>query len=348
MREAVELSRKGFPAPNPRVGAVVAREGSVVGRGHHDAAGGAHAEVVALQDAGELARGADMFVTLEPCDHHGKTPPCTEAVLRAGIGRVVCATPDPNAEAAGGNERLREAGLRVEAGLLEEEASEANRVFLARYRLGRPFVLLKAAVTLDGRIAAASGESRWITGPEARRRAHALRAEMGCVLVGSGTVAADDPSLTVREAPAKNQPLRVALDPEGGLSPDCRLLSDPEAPTLWVVARKVTVPLAGHAEAFLCDTRECGAFRLDALLMELARRGQIGVLVEGGGRTAESFFSQGLVDEVELHMAPKVLGSGTAWVEGKGVERLADAWRLTGLRCEPLGDGLKITARVER
>lgn len=343
MREAIELSKRGYPAPNPRVGAVVVRNGEVVGRGYHEVYGGEHAEAVALKEAGERARGAWMFVTLEPCDHHGKTPPCTEAIVNAGIERLVYAVDDPNPEAAGGANRLRAKGVVVDGGLLAEEAATVNRVFLSRFRLGRPFVLAKAAITMDGRIATRDGESRWITGEDARKRAHELRAEMGCVLVGANTVIQDDPSLDVRHVKTSHQPLRVILDPDGVTPPGSRVFKENPERTLWVTnsdeIRNVNV---------FRPRRTDGEVSLGEVLAELAKRGMIGVLVEGGGRTLEPFFRFGLVDELELHIAPKLLGAGRAWLEGRGVESLADAWRLQDVAIEPLGDDFKITAKVTR
>lgn len=341
MREAIELSKKGYPAPNPRVGAIVVRDGEVIGRGYHESFGCDHAEVVALKDAGDRARGGWMFVTLEPCDHHGKTPPCTEVIINAGIERLVYAVQDPNPEAAGGANRLRAKGVIVDGGLLADEAANVNRVFLSRFRLGRPFVLAKAAITMDGRIATRDGESRWITGEEARKRAHELRAEMGCVLVGANTVIQDDPSLDVRHLKTAHPPIRVILDPDGVTPAGSRVFKESPERTLWVTNSDEI----RHVETFR-PHRVDGEVGLGEVLAELAKRGMIGVLVEGGGRTLEPFFRFGLVDEVELHMAPKLLGAGRAWLEGRGVEALAEAWRLQDVGIEPIGEDFKITAKV--
>ncbi len=343
MREALSLARRGFPAPNPRVGAVVVNGGRIVGRGWHEGAGLPHAEVVALQEAGEEARGADLYVTLEPCTHFGKTPPCTEAIVRSGIRRVIFGAKDPNPLASGGEEALRSAGLEVRGGVLAEEAFSVNRVFHSRYRLGRPLVVVKAGITMDGRIATQTGESRWISDEVARRRAHELRAEMGCVLVGWKTVAVDDPQLTVRAVEVKRQPLRVILDPNARLTGGERVfLREGE------VLRVVSKGCEGEVEGWRCPLNSDGALNLDALLQHLVSLGQIGVLVEGGGTTIGEFFRQKLVDEVELHMFPKVFGSGISWVEGEGVRRIQDAYLLEDIRVEPLGGGIKISARVAR
>lgn len=343
MREAIELSKKGYPAPNPRVGCVIVKNGEIVGRGYHAFAGGDHAEVAALKEAGDKARNAWMFVTLEPCDHHGKTPPCTDAIITAGIERVLYAVDDPNPNAAGGANRLRDQGIIVEGGLCRDEAAEVNKVFLLRYELKRPYVLAKAAVTLDGRIATKSGESRWITGDVARKRAHQLRAEMGCVLVGANTILQDDPSLTVRDIDVNNQPLRVILDPDGITPSTAKVFYENPNRTLWVTLSDET-----RETKQFSPSRMNGEIALGELLSELATQGMIGVLVEGGGRTLEPFFRHNLVDEIELHVAPKLLGAGKSWLEGKGVDALADAWRLQHMKIEPLGDDFKITAKVGR
>lgn len=334
MRRAIALSWCGFPAPNPRVGAVLVKGDEVIGEGYHRAAGAPHAEVVALQQAGEMAKGATLYVTLEPCRHHGRTPPCTESILAAGVAKVVFAVRDPSEEAGGGADALREKGVEVEEGLLAEESKEPLWQFLTSHRLGRAVVLLKAAITLDGRIATRTGESHWITSEEFRRRGHALRAEMGAVLVGAGTVVADNPTLTVREVEAVNQPLRVVLDLDGCVPPTHSVLADGRAPT-WHV-RRGDLPMRGDE------------FDLEALCEALPSKGATGVLVEGGGRTIESFLRQGVADRVELHVAPLVFGAGPCWAEGEGVARLADAWRLGSLSVEPFAEGFLVRGEVLR
>jgi diaminohydroxyphosphoribosylaminopyrimidine deaminase/5-amino-6-(5-phosphoribosylamino)uracil reductase len=342
MAEAIALSHKGFPAPNPRVGAVVVAGGKVVGRGWHEASGHPHAEVVALRSAGFSASGSDLYVTLEPCAHHGKTPPCVEAIIEAGVNRVIYAVRDPNPEAAGGAERLGQNGVTVVGGVMTAEAAAANLVFTRRWFLQRPYVLVKAAVTLDGRIADRRGKSQWITGEAARKRAQFLRAEMGCVLVGAGTIEKDDPSLTVRQPEFQGpQPMRVILDPYRRLPQDSRVFTEDNAVTLRVVASQ-----ANHDSEWQCPMVN-EEFDLKALLSELGRRGMIGVLVEGGGKTIEPFFRARLADALELHVAPKIFGAGLVWAEGRGVESLPEAWKLTALKHEPLGDGLRIWGDVE-
>jgi diaminohydroxyphosphoribosylaminopyrimidine deaminase/5-amino-6-(5-phosphoribosylamino)uracil reductase len=351
MREAVRLARRGFPAPNPHVGAVVARGLEVVGRGYHAYAGGPHAEVVALQKAGPRARGATLYVTLEPCNHHGRTPPCTEAILRSGVRRVVVATRDPNRNvAAGGLRRLRGAGLEVEVGLLKGRAEEANRHFLKFHRTGLPWVSLKAAMSLDGKIATAAGDSKWITDEAARSYAHRLRADHGAVLVGSGTVARDDPLLTARARGVRNQPLRVVLD--GRLRTPVRArIFGPDAKTVVFHVGGA----AGRAQAL--EARGVRVVRvpaegdraaLPAVLEHLAEWGITGLLVEGGGEVLAGFLSSGLADSVHLFYAPVLLGGRTAKtaVEGEGVPRVADAWRLADAHVRKMGDGWLVEGRL--
>jgi diaminohydroxyphosphoribosylaminopyrimidine deaminase/5-amino-6-(5-phosphoribosylamino)uracil reductase len=341
MRRAIELSKLGFPAPNPRVGAVIVLDGQIVGEGHHEAAGGDHAEASAIKAAGGSTRGASLYVTLEPCSHTGKTPPCVDAILDAGIARVVYGVSDPNPIAAGGDHKLRAAGVDVQGGLLADEASAENHVFVESHRLGRPFIVVKAGTTLDGKIATESGESKWITGSASRARAHWLRAEMGCVLIGANTAIHDNPRLTARDVGASNQPLRVVLDPRGRVPADSELFVGKGS------AMRVTSEAADSGvDEFIAPTRG-SLFALDAILQELARRGVRGVLVEGGGRTIGSFFEQGCVDEVELHIAPTALGSGKSWVQSE-VAGLADAYRLEVLRTDRLGEDIMVRARVIR
>ncbi len=311
MKRAIVLSRRGYPAPNPHVGCVLVRAGEVVGEGFHAYAGGPHAEAAALAQAGEHARGATAYVTLEPCAHFGRTPPCSRALLAAGVERVVVACPDPNPEAAGGAREIAEAGVKVEVGLLEREAAQANRQFLFAFAAGRPFVVAKAACSLDGRIALPTGESKWITSPGARLQGRKLRAECGAVLVGRRTVELDDPLLTARMRGALNQPVRVVLDPHARLKGSERVFG-PEARTIRVT----------------------GAIDLPSLLRTLFAEGIRGLLVEGGAATIGGFLAAGLVDRLELFLAPKLLGAGPAWCSDLGVGSLADAlsWNIVSTR----------------
>ena len=308
MRQAVEISRKGFPAPNPHVGCVIAVGGDVVGDGFHDHAGGPHAEAVALRRAGKRAKGADLYCTLEPCDHHGRTAPCSHVIVEAGVRRAFVAVEDPNADAAGGLAWLREAGIECNVGLLAAEAEDANLTFLTAMRRGRPYVVAKAAVTADGFIAREDGGSKWITGEPAREAGRRLRAEMGCVLVGRRTAEIDDPQLTVRLPGIVNQPLRVVLDPTAALSDELKLFSD-GGETMRVVREGAA--LRGCDLEVACDD---DGLDLEAALRALFLRGVVGVLVEGGGETIASFLRRGLVDRIELFRSGMSFGDGRFWL----------------------------------
>lgn len=319
MRRARELAEHGryTTAPNPLVGAVVVQDRTIVGEGWHARAGGDHAEVAALRSSGSGARGAELYVTLEPCNHHGKTPPCTDTILRAGIRRVVAGHLDPNPKMRGHSvELLREAGVEVE--VLDDALFEKqNEQFAHFMRTGRPFVHVKLAATLDGRIAASNGESKWITGEAARRRAHELRAEAGAVLVGVRTACADDPLLIPRNLPEEPPiVIRVVLDSRLNLPADGRLVRSAYAdPVVIFVGEDAD---RGRANE-LCElgvevvpapfAGEEGELDLIFVLEELGRRGVRGVLVEGGGETAGRFVGRGLADKLTLFYAPKLLGS---------------------------------------
>ena len=334
MKLAIRLSQRGFPAPNPHVGCVLAQGGQVVGEGYHRFAGANHAEVEALKAAGSSAKGATVYVTLEPCNHQGRTPPCTEALIGARVARVVVACLDPNPIAAGGLERLEQEGIRVELGLLREEAAAANDQFLTAMKLKRPRIILKAAMSLDGRIALPSGESKWLTGPDARRSAHRLRAECGAVLVGRKTVETDDPMLTARISGVVNQPLRVVLDPTAKLGSHWRVF-DSSAPSVHIVEGTFGL----HAKA--------GQFDLNELCSALFERGVNGLLVEGGALTTASFVGAKLFDCVELFVAPKLLGSGPAWIEGLTIDTVEAAPRLTVVSLKKLKADVQISLRFE-
>jgi len=335
MRRAIRLSMRGFPAPNPHVGCVIATGDTIVGEGYHHYAGAPHAEVEALTAAGSNATGATAYVTQEPCNHQGRTPPCTEALLAAKIARVVVACLDPNPIAAGGIEKLRSAGVEVSVGLLDAEAAEANDQFLTAMRFKRPRVVLKAAMSLDGRIALPSGESKWLTSPLARKQAHRLRAECGAVLVGRRTVEADDPSLTARIPGVVNQPIRVILDPGAKLHGHWKVFDD-SAPTIHVV--NGTFGLLAGPEGF----------NLDELCEALFKKGVLGLMVEGGAATISRFIKARLFDRVELFVAPKLLGNGPSWVDGLGLERLADAPELSLISLKKLKGDVQISLRHER
>lgn len=324
MARALELARRGLYTadPNPRVGCVLVREGRIVGEGWHRRAGGAHAEVRALEAAGERARGASAYVTLEPCCHQGRTPPCTEVLIGAGVAEVVAAMADPNPRVAGGGlERLRTAGIAVRAGLMEAQARALNPGFVRRMETGRPLVRCKLAMSLDGRTALASGVSRWITGEAARRDVQFLRARSSAILVGIGTVLADDPSLTVRLTAkdlgldpdlAVRAPLRVVADAHLHTPPAAHMLGLSGVTLIAAVdtqdASRAALEARG-AEVVACGG---GGDRVDLrrLLAELARREVNELLVEGGATLAGALLEAGLIDELVVYLAPHLLGDG--------------------------------------
>ncbi|MGV2918170.1 bifunctional diaminohydroxyphosphoribosylaminopyrimidine deaminase/5-amino-6-(5-phosphoribosylamino)uracil reductase RibD [Streptomyces alfalfae] len=346
MRRALALSALGLGAtsPNPVVGCVVLdASGEVAGEGWHQRAGGPHAEVNALRAAGGRARGGTALVTLEPCNHTGRTGPCAQALIEAGVARVVYAVSDPNPAATGGAETLRAAGISVEQGLCEAEAAEGNAAWLTSVRLGRPHVTWKYAATLDGRIAAADGTSRWITSAEARADVHRLRAECDAVVVGSGTQRADDPHLAVRGVAGAVQPLRVVVDTSGtAVTPGARVLDD-AAPTLIAVADDVTPAVTAETVRL---PRADGGLDVPALLDALHTRGVRSVLLEGGPTLAGAFVAAGAVDRVVGYLAPALLGAGPAALAGGGITTITQALRLDVSEIRRLGPDLRITATL--
>jgi diaminohydroxyphosphoribosylaminopyrimidine deaminase/5-amino-6-(5-phosphoribosylamino)uracil reductase len=359
MRRALDLAERGLGrvSPNPLVGAVVRSPEGVVGEGWHEGPGTHHAEVMALRAAGPRARGATVVCTLEPCNHVGRTPPCTRALIEAGVSRVVVGATDPNlGEGAPGLADLRRAGIEVSTGVLEDECRELNVAFEHHARTGRPFVILKEAASIDGKTAAADGSSRWITSVEARADAQRLRAWSDAILVGSGTVDHDDPELTVRDerfAEAR-APIRVVVDSSGRVGPSARLF-DASAPTLIAttdVPGDATLDAWRHAgaEVLVLDREVDGRVSLGALLEVLGKRDVQGVLVEGGARLAWSFLRDDLVDRIVLYVAPKVLGGSAAAgvVGGEGFAPVDAALPLSFRRVERIGPDLKVVADVHR
>jgi diaminohydroxyphosphoribosylaminopyrimidine deaminase/5-amino-6-(5-phosphoribosylamino)uracil reductase len=359
MKIALRLAAKGagLVSPNPMVGAVVVREGEVVGRGWHHRYGEPHAEVMALRDAGSLSRGASLYVTLEPCNHHGQTPPCTEAILAAGVKRVVAATSDPNRKVSGGGAAfLREKGVQVEMGLLAEQGWRLNEAWFAWVKTGLPFVIAKAACSLDGKIATRTGDSQWLTGPSARAFGHRLRHECDAILVGIGTVLADDPQLTTRlPRGLGNDPIRVVLDSRLRIPPSANLLhlSSP-APT-WVActaeapAEKIQALESLGAEVLvLPKTKDRVA--LEPLLQELSRRRVQNLLVEGGAEVLGAFLDQRLVDKFYFFYAPKILGGKNAYpaVAGRGVANLSEAHQARDLSLRHLGPDLLVSGYLDK
>lgn len=337
MRRAIELGARGLgtTSPNPVVGCVLLDpDGTVVGEGFHAYTGGPHAEIVALAQAGERARGGTAVVTLEPCDHTGRTGPCSHALIRAGIARVVVAVPDPNPVASGGAATLRAAGVRVEFGVRADEAEAGNVAWLTSMRRGWPYLIWKYAATLDGRSAAVDGSSMWITSEAARMDVHALRGTVDAVIAGVGTVLTDDPRLTARNLRdgtlAIRQPLRVVVDSAGRTPADARVRD-------------------GAARTWIASVAEVGAgpdgrVDLPALLAELHHRGVRAALLEGGPRLAGAFLAAGLVDRVVGYVAPKLLGGGPTALIDAGVTTIADAIDLELTDVTRVGSDLRITA----
>ena len=337
MAEALRLAEKGLysTTPNPRVGCVIVREGIVVGSGWHATTGGPHAEALALEAAGARARGATAYVSLEPCSHHGRTPPCADALIAAGISRVVAAMQDPNTQVAGsGYARLRAAGIQVESGLMQDEAQALNIGFASRMSRGLPWVRMKIAASLDGRTALANGRSQWITGAEARRDGHAWRARACAVLTGIGTVMDDDPQLNVREVDTTRQPLKVVVDSKLQLLPAARLLQ----------SGKVLVATARQSSAARTALEDCGAevvvlpnaqgkVDLAELMRELARREINEVHVEAGTKLNGSLLGEQLVDELLLYLAPSILGD-----TARGMFSLPELADLADKRLVQFGD----------
>jgi diaminohydroxyphosphoribosylaminopyrimidine deaminase / 5-amino-6-(5-phosphoribosylamino)uracil reductase len=355
---ALRLARKGrgTASPNPMVGAVVVRKGRVVGQGFHRRAGDPHAEVLALEKAGEKARGAELYITLEPCNHFGKTPPCTDAVLKAGVRRVVVGMKDPNPRVAGGGiGKLRKAGVAVQVGVLEKACRELNAPFCKAVTAGMPFVVLKGALTLDGKIATASGDSRWVTGPESRQEVHRLRREADAVMIGIGTALRDDPLLNVRLArPAPGrQPLRVVVDSRLRLPLNAQLVRTASRyPTLIA-----TTPAASGAkirclekkglEVWILPRDRQRRVNLKALLKKLARRGVNSILLEGGSGLNASAVREGLADRFLFFLAPKLAGGAKApgAIGGEGVRRMRGAVPLEFIRIRRIGPDLLVEAK---
>ncbi len=322
----IEAERgRGRTHPNPVVGAVVVSGGRVIARGHHAQAGGPHAEIVALREAGARARGAEIYVTLEPHDHHGRTPPCSEALIAAGVARVVIGSIDPNPLVRGrGVHRMRAAGLEVVIGVQKVNCDSINESWFKFITTGFPWVHLKAAITLDGKLATASGDSRWVTGPASRLRVHQLRDQLDAVLVGIGTAIADNPRLTVRGVPGGRDPIRVVVDSLARLSPRARLL--PALVACTSRAPPARVRRLEKAGSIVLRCRGAERVDLEDLLRQLAGRGLTSLLVEGGAALHGSFLAQGLWDELSLFVAPKLAGeSALSWAGLPGSTSMKDA-----------------------
>lgn len=357
MRRALELAARGsgLVSPNPLVGAVVVRGSEVVGEGWHEGPGRPHAEIVALDAAGDRARGATLYVTLEPCVHQGRTPPCAPRVAASGVVRVVAAAADPNPVVDGrGLAMLREAGVEVELGVLEADALRLNEPFVKHLRTGLPFVTMKMAASLDGKVAARDGSSRWITGEQSRAEVHRMRAAADAVMVGAGTAVLDDPSLTVRSPGYGGRPpLRVIVDGRGIVPETKRMFTDGGAPTLVatthaVPARRRRAWENAGAEVLVLPGAGASLVPLDSLLLELGKRDVQRLLLEGGPTLGWDAVRTGLVDEVVLFFAPMLVGGETApsILMGGGIPTIAEPVRLELREVARLGPDLKVVARV--
>jgi diaminohydroxyphosphoribosylaminopyrimidine deaminase / 5-amino-6-(5-phosphoribosylamino)uracil reductase len=359
LARAIELAEqgRGSVSPNPLVGAVIGRDGDVIGEGFHRALGAPHAEVEAIRAAeGADLSGSTLYVSLEPCCHHGLTPPCTDAIREAGIDRVVVASDDPSAHASGrGLGILRDDGVEVVVadGELAERARLQNQPFRKHARTGRPWVLFKSAMTLDGKVATGSGDSKWISGEQSRARSHRWRAECDAVAVGIGTALADDPQLTARVEGAARQPRRVVFDSLARLPLDSKLVSDARRVPLAVVVsraapRAATDALTAHGAEVVVATGENEPARVRSALAQLGAARVTSILLEGGPHLAGAFFDAHEVDEIRLFLAPIVLGGRTARdpLEGEGVVAIADAMRALTLDCEAIGEDLLVSARM--
>ncbi len=358
MNRAIELAErgKGWVNPNPLVGAVIVKEGKVIGEGWHECFGGLHAERNAFKNCSESAVGATLYVTLEPCCHYGKTPPCTEAVIEHRIARVVIGLTDPNPLVAGkGVELLRKAGIEVVTGVEEEKVREQNRIFLKYITTGKPWVVLKTAMTLDGKIATCTGDSMWVSGEQARKVVQEMRCTYQGIMVGSGTVKADDPLLNCRLEGKVRQPVRIVVDSKASVGLESRLVRTAAdyrlviAHTMKADVRKLEHLRKSGVETLVCREQEGHVDLLD-LSEQLGRLGIDSVLLEGGGQLNEAFLRSGLVDEVWAFVAPKIVGGREAKtaVEGEGIARMSDALVLHRVTVDKVGEDILIKGRLAR
>ena len=354
MKRALTLARKGIgaTAPNPAVGCVIVKDGKVVGTGWHKKAGGPHAEIHALEVAGDMARGADVYVTLEPCCHTGKTPPCSQALIRAGVGRVVAGMSDPNPKVGGGGlEELKTAGIQVVCGVLEDNCRDINRPFIKHVTTGMPYVTYKCAMTLDGKISTVTGASRWISCEASRAYVHRMRARMDAVMVGVDTVIADNPELTVRHVRGRN-PLRVVVDSHLRTPESVKVLSGKNAAGT-IIATTETDPrvhlryLKQGATILVCG-QEHGRVSMEDMMFKLGQMGVQSILLEGGGRLAGNLLEHGLIDEFVFFLAPKILGSdGFSPFNLVGKTSMDQAYRLNIIHVGRSGLDIAVHARQE-
>ena len=351
MARAIEIARiPAFTSPNPRVGAVVVKDDRIIGEGSHQGPGRPHAEVIALEDVD--ARGATLYASLEPCSHHGRTPPCTDAIIAAGVERVVAPAPDPDERVAGtGFGALTAAGIEVEVGVLAAEAEALNAAYLHHRRTGRPFVTLKLALSLDGALAAPDGSARWITGAEARRRVHMRRQEVDAVMVGAATVIADDPELTARDVGATRQPLRLVVDSSGRVAPGARVFASGRGGVLIATTDMASSGTrdaweAAGAEVLVLPRDERGV-DLHALLKEMGARDVVEIMCEGGAELASSLLDAGLVGCLELHYGGVLLGRDGIRLDSLGVSSMADAARWSLESVSRSGDDVVVRLRPD-
>jgi diaminohydroxyphosphoribosylaminopyrimidine deaminase / 5-amino-6-(5-phosphoribosylamino)uracil reductase len=356
MSRALALTERGrdTATPNPSVGCVIVKGGRIIGEGWHERAGEPHAEAHALRACADSPEGATVYVSLEPCAHQGRTPPCADALVAARVARVVAAIEDPNPLVHGsGATRLRDAGIRVDVGLMAAQAEEAHRGFLHRMRLGRPLMRIKSAASLDGRIALANGESQWITGEAARRDAHALRARSCAMLTGIGTVLSDDPELTVRHVPCARQPRRVVIDSRLDIPATAKILQG-APPIIFTVSpdeakRRALEAIGVEVVAAPTDTRKPGKTDLAAIARELAARGFNEVTIEAGAKLNGSFLAAGVIDEIVLYLAPMLLGDSAQGLFAlPELASLDAAVRVRIADVRAVGTDLRVTARLER
>jgi len=359
MMSAIRIAAKGAgrTSPNPMVGALIVKDGVVLGQGYHKRAGEPHAEINAINASGAKARGAELYINLEPCSHFGRTPPCADSVITSGIARVVIAMKDPNPKVAGrGIEKLKRAGIEVEVGILEEKAKKLNEVFIKHVTTGLPFVTMKAAVTLDGCIATRTGESKWITGEASRRHVHRIRARTDAILVGIGTVKRDDPSLTTRLARGRGKsPVRVVLDEALSISPSARVMKGHPGSCL-IIATTDKAPtekieqLKGDNVKIIVYNGGDGLIPLRTLMKDLGSLGIASLIIEGGSEVNASAMNAGIVDKVTMYYAPRIMGGKNSIkvVGGAGIDAIADAVELENISIKHFDDDFLVEGYIKK
>jgi len=358
MKTALSLAKKaeGRTSPNPMVGAVIVKDGEIVGRGYHKMAGGHHGEINALMEAGDKARGSELYINLEPCSHFGKTPPCADAILKAGIKKVFVAMEDPNPQVSGeGIKRLRDAEIDVTVGLMEKEAKKLNEAFIKHITTGMPLVTLKAALSLDGRLATRTGDSKWVTGEKARRYVHRMRDRADAILVGLGTVKKDDPSLTTRLPGKKGKdPVRIVLDERLNISPSAKIFKASGRAkviiaTTDLAAQKDIDRISKLGVEVLIFRNSKGFVPFRPLLENLGKMGITSLLIEGGGEINASALKEGIVDKVAIFYAPKIIGGREAvgFVGGEGIVSLSDAIALERISTRRMGEDLLVEGYIK-